>query len=86
MARLMVSSDMEDNLTFMTFRQLGRMTKSYFVERCILLFELFESSFRNVGDGGDFRQGMLATFHQPQCLASALRSPDGSLHNVIDKL
>ena len=51
-----------------------------------MLFELFESSFRNVGDGGDFRQGMPDAFHQPQGAASSFRSPDGYLHDVIDKL
>ena len=51
----MVSSDMKDNLTFMARRQLERTTRSYFIEGCISLFELFESAFRNVGDGGDFR-------------------------------
>jgi len=47
---------------------------------------LFESSFRNVDDGGDFRQGMPGAFHQPQGAASSFRSLDGYLYDVIDKL
>jgi len=51
----MVFGDIKDNLTFMARRQLGRTIRSYFIEGCISFFELFESAFRNVGDGGDFR-------------------------------
>ena len=51
----MVSGDVEHNLTFMARRELGRTTRSYFIEGSIPLFEVFKCSFRNVGDVGDFR-------------------------------
>ena len=51
----MVSGDVEHNLTFMARRELRRTTGSYFIEGSIPLFEVFECSFWNVGDLGDFR-------------------------------
>jgi hypothetical protein len=82
----MVSGDVEDNLTFITNRQLGWMTRSHFIEGCVALFEISNCSFGNVGDLRDFRAGMSATLDQPQDSASSPRSPFKSLHDVIDQL
>ena len=57
----MVSGDVEHNLTFMARRELGRTTRSYFIEGSIPLFEVFKCFFRDVGDVRDFRERMSAT-------------------------
>ena len=77
---------MKDNLTFITNRQLGWTTRSYFIEGCITLFEISNCFFGNVGDLRDFRERVLAALDQPQDPASSLRSPFKSLHDVIDQL
>jgi hypothetical protein len=81
-----VSGDVEDNLAFMAVRQLGRTAGTYFVERGIALFEISNGSFRNVGDVGNFREGMSATLDQPQDSTSTFRSPLECLHDLIDHL
>jgi len=85
-ARLMVSGDVEDNLTFIANGQLGWTTGPHFIERCIPLFEISKCSFRNVGDLADFGEGMSPTMDQPQGPASSLRGPLKSLHDMFDQL
>jgi hypothetical protein len=81
-----VSADMEDNLAFMAIRQLRWTTGTYFVQGGIALFEIPKGAFRNVGDVGDFREGMSAALDQAQGSASSFGSPLESLHDVIDQL
>jgi len=45
-----VSGDMKDNLTFMAGGQLGRTTRSHFVEGIIAHSEGAKGSVRNVGN------------------------------------
>ena len=78
----MVSVDMKDNLAFISNRQPVWTTRSWFVKWCITLLEISKGSFRNVGDVGNFREGMSATLDQPQGSASSLRSPLMSLHDI----
>jgi len=82
--RFLVSGDVEDNLTFTTNEQLGRMTRSYFVEGAVALFEISKCSFRNVDNLADFRQRMSVAMDEPQGSTSSLGSPVGSLHDLID--
>ena len=71
----MVSGDIKDNLAFISNRQLVWTIRSWFVEWCIALLEISKGPFRNVGDVGNFREGMSATLDKPQGSASSLRSP-----------
>ena len=50
----MVFDDVEDNLTFITVRQLGQTTRSWFIERGAVLFEVSKHTFRDVGDLSNF--------------------------------
>jgi hypothetical protein len=53
-----VSGDVEDHLTFIANRQLGRTTRSHLIEGCAALLEISKGAFGNVGDVDDFREGM----------------------------
>ena len=82
----MIFSDVEDNLAFIAVRQLGWATGSWFVERCVALFEVSKCTFGHVGDLSNFLKGMSAPMEQRQGSASSLRSPLMGLHDVFDYL
>ena len=80
----MVFGDVEDNLTFITVRQLGWMTRSWFIEGGATLFEVSKRTFRDVGDLSNFGKGMSAPLKQPQGSAPSLRGPLMGLHDILN--
>jgi len=65
MMRLIISGDVEDNLTFMAFRELGWASRSRLTYRCVVLFEISKCLFRNIGDFSDLTERMSLTLNQP---------------------
>ena len=77
----MISGNVEDNLTFMAFRELGWASRSRFTYGCVALFEISKCLFRNVGDFGDLPERMSLALNQPQGSTSSFRRP---LHHEKD--
>jgi len=50
----MVFGDIEDNLAFIMVRQLGWTTRSWFIERGAMLFEVSKHIFEDIDDLSNF--------------------------------
>jgi len=86
MIRIVILSDVKDDLTFITVCWLQWATGSYLVERYVIFFKVFKSAFRNINNLSNLSEGMSSTLNQSKGSTSSFGHPLDYSHDVFQQL